>query len=207
MNEKATLTYLGHSSLKLITPEGCVAYIDPYAGDDYAEPADAILITHEHFDHNNLEKVINRASTCRIVRSADAINGSFHNDFDLGWMYIHPVEAGYNAFHDVSECVGYILTLSNGKKIYVSGDTSITEQMRTGALAREHIDYAFWCCDGDYNMDIPEAIEASRLVKAQHNIPYHIVSTDTGRIFDLRRAQAFIAPGALIIQPSETIEL
>ena len=64
-----------------------------------------------------------------------------HQVFDLGYVTIEAVEAGYNRWHDVSECVGYVLTFSNGRSIYVTGDTSTMEQMPD--MAEMEIDYAF----------------------------------------------------------------
>ena len=60
------LTYLGHASLCIETSEGKIIYIDPYAGDDadYERPADLILVTHDHYDHNEISKVKNRATEC-----------------------------------------------------------------------------------------------------------------------------------------------
>ena len=65
------------------------------------------------------------------------------------------VEAGFNRWHDVKECVGYVLTFSNGSSVYVTGDTSTTDQM--SRKADMHIDYAFWCTDGVFNMGPEEA--------------------------------------------------
>ena len=114
------------------------------------------------------------------------------------------VEAGYNSFHDVNACVGYIVTLSDGISIYVTGDTSTTQQMP--ALAEKEIDYAFYCCDGVYNMDLDEAARCAEMVKAKHNIPYHMAAQD-GVYFDRDRAEQFEAPDRLIIGEGEEIEL
>ena len=48
----ATLLYQGHGSLRLTTDSGRVIYIDPFAGEGYDAPADLILVTHQHHDHN-----------------------------------------------------------------------------------------------------------------------------------------------------------
>ena len=123
------LLYQGQASIRVITPENKVIYIDPYAGNGYDMPADLILVTHSHFDHNAVDKIENRNDDCTIITQNEAIKNGEHQIFNLDFVTVEAVEAGYNKWHDVSECVGYVLTFSNGKSIYVTGDTSTTEQM------------------------------------------------------------------------------
>ncbi len=80
--------------------------------------------------------------------------------------------------------------------------TSKTPQM--SRLSERKLDYAFFCCDGIYNMDIDEASECASLVGARHSIPYHMAP---GRLFDRSRAEKFNSPGRLIIADGEEIIL
>lgn len=203
----AKLLYMGHASIRITTPEDKVIYIDPFVGDsdDYAPAADLILETHGHYDHTVLDKIENRSEDCRVITWEDALEGGEHQSFDLGYAKVEAVEAGYNKNHDVSQCVGYVITLSDGVKVYVSGDTSTTEQMPS--LAEQKIDYAFFCCEGIYNMDLEEAASCADLVKAKHNIPYHMTAADSGSFFDRERAEAFNVENRLIIEEGEEIEL
>ena len=202
--DAATLLYMGQASMRIVTAEGKVIYIDPYAG-DYTMPADLILITHGHFDHCAVEKVENRNDDCQIITHKEAVVKGVHQTFDLGFVKIEAVEAGYNNWHDVNECVGYILTFSNGKSVYVTGDTSTTKQMPL--LAEKSIDYAFFCCDGVFNMGLEEAAECAKAVGAKHNIPYHNTTDNTGEMFDRSRAEQFDAPNRLIVFPGEELLL
>ena len=200
----AKLLYMGHASIRITTAEGKVIYIDPFAGEGYEPAADLILVTHGHYDHNVVDKVENRNPDCRIITWQEALADGEHQTFDLEYVKVEAVEAGYNANHNVNECVGYVLTFSDGISVYVTGDTSKTEQMPQ--LAEKEIDYAFFCCDGVYNMDLAEAAECAALVKAKHSIPYHIVPAD-GALFDRERAEQFDAENRLIIDAGEEIEL
>ena len=199
------LLYMGQASIRVVTPENKVIYIDPYSGDDdqYSLPADLILVTHAHFDHSMVDKVTNRADDCQIITHNEAVQNGEHKIFELGYVTVEAVEAGYNSLHDVGKCVGYVLTFTNGKSIYVTGDTSKTEQMPL--LAEKHIDYAFFCCDGVYNMGLEEAAECAELVGAAHNIPYHNTTTTTGRQFSRELAEQFNAPYRLIVEDGEEI--
>ena len=200
--EPAILLYQGQASIRIVTDEGKVIYIDPYAGDDYELSADLILVTHPHYDHNMVDKVQNRNPGCEIITQDEAIQNGEHQIFDLGYVTVEAVEAGYNSLHDVSDCVGYILTFSDGKSVYVTGDTSTTEQMPL--LAEKNIDYAFFCCDGIYNMGLDEAAECAELVGAKHNIPYHVTAKE-GVVFDRELAEQFEAPDRLIVEAGEEI--
>lgn len=202
-NSVDTLLYQGKASIRIVTREGKVIYIDPYSGSGYDLPADLILVTHEHFDHNDIDKIKNRNDDCKIIRSKDALINGQHQTFDLGYVTIEAVEAGYNSYHNVNECVGYLITLSDGISIYVTGDTSITNQMPS--LAERNIDYAFYCCDGVFNMGLDEAIQAANYVKAKHNIPYHM----TARLddFDRNKAEQFNVDGKMIIENGQEIVL
>lgn len=198
------LLYMGQGSVRITTPEGKVIFVDPYVGEGYGPAADLILITHGHHDHNNPDRIENRNPDCRLITWVEALEGGVHQTFALGWVTVEAVEAGYNRNHDVKNCVGYLLTLSDGISVYLTGDTSTTRQMPE--LARRQIDYAFFCCDGVYNMGLKEAAECARLVGAKHNVPYHIISK-TGGYFDRVQAERFNAPNRLIVDENEEIEL
>lgn len=101
----ATLLYQGQASIRIVADEGKVIYIDPYAGDSYELAADLILVTHSHFDHNQIEKVETRNEDCQIITYREAIQNGVHQIFDLGYVKVEAVEAGYNSLHDVSQCV------------------------------------------------------------------------------------------------------
>ena len=197
---KNKLLYFGHASLRIITCEGKVIYIDPYDGDNYDLNADLVLITHSHYDHNNLSKIKN--NDYKLITNVESLEGGKHNNFDLGYVKIESTEAGYNKFHDVKECVGYLLTFSDGIKVYIAGDTYFTPQM--DELGIKNIDYAFFPCDGVYTMTVDEAIKAAHKVNAKHSIPYHMVP---GGHFSEEIANKFNVKNKLIIRPNEEIDL
>jgi len=191
------LFYQGHGSFRLSANDGRVIYVDPFAGEGYELPADLILVTHQHDDHNKTDLCAKKPD-CKIISTAEALKGGKHNSFEIDGIKIQAVEA-YNKNHDPSECVGFIITL-DGVKIYASGDTSTTEQMKT--FAELGLDYALLCGDGVYNMDLEEAAECARLIKAKNNIIIHLKP-----LFDRDMADRWDAPNKIIIEPNEEIAL
>ena len=197
------LYYQGHASVRITTADHKVIYVDPFAGDGYDQGADLILVTHGHLDHNKTELVANRNEGCRVITHEDTVTDSGYHSFDFGFVRIDAVRAE-NKNHDPATCVGYVLTFSNGVKLYLSGDTPTTAQM--GDLKARGIDYAFFCTDGTYNMDIKEAARCAELVGAKHNTPYHLPH-DKENPFDRAFAESFPVKGLLVVAPGETIAL
>ncbi len=199
-----TLLYQGHASIRITTSEGKVIYVDPFRGDGYDVPADLILMTHGHADHTNTALIEKQNEGCQTISWKEALVDGDYKSFDLGYVKVDAVEA-YNENHDERYCVGYILTFSNGITLYLSGDTSTTQAMV--GLAERNLDYAFFCCDGVYNMNVAEAAECARTVGAKHNIPYHMVPSSNLDGFDQSVAESFDAPGRIILQPGEELVL
>ena len=204
----AKMLYQGHGSYRFTLDDGTVVYVDPYAGEGYDAPADLVLVTHEHGDHNQVGKMPH-AEGCTIVRAVDVHPdaGTFLTVESHG-VRASAVQA-YNENHAPDECVGFVLEF-DGVTFYAAGDTSMTDDMRSGKLEAIGIDYAVFPCDGFYNMDVDKASECARLVAACHSIPVHIVPVHDmahPELFDRDRAEAFRAAGRIILEPGEEIEL
>jgi len=193
------LYYQGHGSFRITAADRRVVYVDPSMGGGYDLPADIILVSHQHGDHNQVALCPQKPG-CRIVTNEEALAGGAHQTFDFGGIIVEAVEAG-NTKHDPQKCVGYILTV-DGVTVYASGDTSKTAQMETFA-ARE-LDYALFCCDGVYNMGLDEAAECAAIVGAKHNIPIHM---QPGALFDRDKAAQWSVPNKCVLVPGETLAL
>lgn len=195
-----------------------VIYVDPYAGGEviklhrmfhpctdtftgggYDKPADVILVTHQHGDHNKVE-LCTQNPDCKVISNIEALAGGKHNSFDINGIFIQAVEAK-NFMHSPTKCVGYIITL-DGVKIYASGDTSKTKQMETFADLK--LDYAVFPGDGIFNMGLAEATACARLIGAKHNIIVHLTP---GALFSRKKADKWDAPNKIIVEPGQEIVL
>jgi L-ascorbate metabolism protein UlaG (beta-lactamase superfamily) len=193
------LLYQGHGSYRITGDDGRVVFVDPFAGEGYETPADIILVTHQHGDHNKT-KLCAKKENCRTITNAEALAGGKHNCFDIDGIHVQAVEAsGFN--HSPKKCVGYIICI-DGVKVYASGDTARTSQMDT--FAEMNLDYAIFPGAGLVTMGLKEAAECARLIGAKRNIIVHL---KPGALFDRKKAEKWEAPNKLIIEPGQEVDL
>ena len=193
------LFYQGHASFRLTTDSGKVVFIDPFCGVGYKTPADLVLITHEHYDHNNTELITFNPGGY-IIRSKDALTDGVYHTFESKGLKIKAVPA-YNSHHNKSECVGYVIEV-DGVKIYHAGDTDFIPEMED--LKNENIDYALLPIDGTYTMTPQDATKAAIAINPKHMIPMHM---KPGMTWDYRQAMMVTAPMAMLMRPNDEIEL
>ena len=198
MSGKSKFFYQGHASLRFTTAEGQVIYVDPYVGEGYDKPADFLLVTHQHYDHNVVGKVTQKPD-CFVVTNEEALEGGVHQTFERNGVKITAVRAE-NKNHDPKKCVGSLLEF-DGLKIYCAGDTSMTEDM--AKMKAMNLDYALLPVDGIYNMDAEEASRCAELIGAKTTIPIH--TNPEG--FKIEVAKRLRCDSRRIVHPGEEIDL
>jgi L-ascorbate metabolism protein UlaG (beta-lactamase superfamily) len=171
------ITWLGHDGF-LIKGDGKAIVIDPFQLKE-CEPADVILVTHEHYDHCSPEDIqkIQKASTVIVTEanSAKKLSGDVRvvRPGDKLTVSGIPVEAvpAYNtnkSFHPKQNgWLGFILTV-DGVKIYHAGDTDFIPEMDSIKA-----DIALLPVSGTYVMTAEEAVEAAKTIKPKLVIPMH----------------------------------
>lgn len=192
-----TLTYIGHASVKIVTSNGTVIYIDPNYQDEYLDEADYIFVTHGHSDHTP-HKNVKLAEGGTKLTYKEFLHDGIYETFDFGDVKVAAVPAA-NQNHDIRYCVGYLVTFDD-ITVYHAGDTSLVDSM--SELASKNIDYALYPIDGVYNMDAIEATNVAEIVGAKNNIPIH--ELDRG---DTLKSDNFTPAGRLIMKYGETIKL
>lgn len=190
------LLYLGHGSFRLTTPSA-VIYIDPFASGDYSVPADFVLVTHEHYDHNRVD-LVTLNNSGKILRAADFFDGKNYMTMTFGELTVTAVPA-YNKNHKTG-CVGFVIE-TDGLKLYFAGDTSTTEYMSR----LKGIDYAFLPTDGIYNMNAAEASKCAKIIGARFAVPVHTERPEEN--YNRGVAAKFDPPNKLIVLPGSEITL
>ena len=199
--QPATITLIGHASVKIVTKDGIVIYIDPFYEGDYSQPADFILVTHGHDDHNKVDLVTQKEDT-RIIKNKELLERmnddlKYHKITEKG-IEIEAVPAS-NARHSIQYSVGYIVAFDD-IKVYHAGDTSKLSSM--SELREKEITYAMFPIDGIYNMGGAEASECAEMVGAVYNIPIHCnLEVEENK----PQGDAFQPEGRLIIPYGESI--
>jgi hypothetical protein len=191
-----SLTYLGNAFVKIKTAEGTIIYIDPYAV-NATDSADMVLITHEHNDHNDLTRVIQKTG-CQIIRVANALQDGVYHTFTIGSITITAVPA-YGEYHPKTDGVGFIVEF-NGIKVYHAGGTGKIPEMAD--LAGQNISYSLL----PLTVGAAEMTQAAAMIRARHDIPFHsYVSTS---VFEYPAVVAqFQSPNRLTVHPGHTIAL
>lgn len=194
--------FVGHGSLFLTFGEK-VIHVDPVGAEgDYARlpKADLILVTHEHYDHLDLEAVkdLRRAGTQVVMSPAcagklkDVVimkNGERRTiqGFDIeavpAYNLVHKRPDG-DPFHPKGQGNGYIIAVG-GKRIYIAGDTEPVPEMS----ALKDIDIAFLPMNLPYTMSPEMTAEAARAIRPKVLYPYHFGDTDTGRLVELLKGE------------------
>lgn len=173
------------SSIKIESEK--TIYFDPYKIQEEFHDADLIFITHDHYDHYDVESIKNiMKDTTKIIipdkmapivlmtfNSKNVIGVLPNNNYELEGIPVETIPS-YNTnkeYHPKNNnWVGYILTL-NDETIYVAGDTDITDENK-----QVKCDIALIPIGGTYTMTAKEAAELVNIIKPKTVIPTHYIT-------------------------------
>jgi L-ascorbate metabolism protein UlaG (beta-lactamase superfamily) len=186
------LTFFAHASLA-IEYEGRHIYLDPVMENaDYTKlpKADIILVSHSHYDHFDMAAIdaLLKPDTHILLdkSSAEGFQGNCYTMLPgavaepMADIRVEAVAAYNTSEHQLQfhpkerEDCGYVLTIDNAVRIYMSGDTEPTDELR----AVKNIDIAFICVNQPYTMTPEQAVEAVKAVKPTIYYPYHYGQVD-----------------------------
>jgi L-ascorbate metabolism protein UlaG (beta-lactamase superfamily) len=228
------ITWLGHSTFRIVTPSGKRLLIDPWVMNNPAcpdelkdpGPLDAMLITHGHFDHIDDAVELGRSTGAQMVSIAETSKwlGSKGLDNLLEFNKGGTVEVAgckVHLTHAVHSCgitdgdqiiyggeaAGYVVELEDGFKLYHAGDTAVFSDMALiGKLL--HPDVALLPIGDWYTMGPRSAAEAIRLLEVKTVIPMHFGTFPilTGTPAQLREAASDVEGLEVVeLQPGGSI--
>ena len=174
---------LCHSSIRMKAEK--TIYIDPFQIKENRFDADMIFITHEHYDHfskEDIEKIRKEDTIFILPETCEEKLKNLHfipnhvvlvkpnENYEISGIKFSTIPA-YNLnkpFHPKEkEWVGYLFAI-NGEKVYIAGDTDITEENK-----RVVCDIAMVPIGGTYTMTAEEAAELVNTIKPKIAVPIH----------------------------------
>jgi len=223
-----SVTWLGHASFRVDSPEGKRIYVDPFLNgnpkcpESELEPerVDVIALTHGHGDHVGDTLALSKKFSPEIVALLE-LNGWLGKQGadvpDMGPNKGGTVEAAgvkftlVNAFHSsasedgeyLGESAGIVAEFENGTTLYFAGDTCVFSDMQL--IGRIYSpDVAILPIGGYFTMDPREAGVALELLGSKRCIPCHYGTFPvlTGTPDELREHAAGVE--IIELQPGET---
>jgi len=194
------ITFIGHASFKVVTQAGKVIYIDgwfsqnPVAPDELktVDKADLFLVTHGHGDHldSDLVEISKRtgapivapAAVQQYLKSQGVEKLEFVQNggaLDVAGVRVTMTQA-YHASHVNTpsgpayphECVGYVVEVAPGFRIYHAGDTGLFGDMKLiGDIY--HPQVSMIPIGDRATMGPLQASYAVRMLQSPVVIPYH----------------------------------
>jgi len=226
-----SLTWLGHASFRIDTPEGKRVYVDPWLGNPKCpdgekdpERVDLIALTHGHGDHVGETVDLAKRFECPVVAMLElrewlAGQGLPEKDEEApnkggtvqaAGIKITLTDANHSSSAPdgsyAGEPAGLVLELEDGFKLYFAGDTNVFGDMQLiGRLYSP--DVAVLPIGDHFTMGPKEAAVALELLGTNRCVPCHYGTFPLlhGTPDQLRE----LAPDADIValEPGETVEL
>ena len=174
--EVIELVLINHGSIA-IRYRGKSFYVDPVEVKgrcSYRDmpKADAIFITHDHFDHLD-EPTIAAISTGKTRRFRKEDRVTPMEGVAVSAKPAYNTTPGRGKFHPRGVGRGYLFEIED-RRIYVAGDTEDIPEF--AAIA--NVDVAFFPVNQPYTMTPAQCANAVRTMKPARVIPYHMGNTD-----------------------------
>ena len=169
------------SSIRIMLDK--ILYFDPYKIEEESHDADIIFITHEHYDHFDIDSINNIKNDNTIVvcpKSMEEVVSQIefkeyyylnpNDEITINDIIINAIRA-YNIdkpFHSKdNNWLGYVITY-NDITYYVAGDTD-----KTPDNEEVKCDIAFLPIGGHFTMDVTKASELLKIINPKIVIPTH----------------------------------
>lgn len=200
------IEWLGHASFR-IHESPCI-YIDPWRIPPNSPLADAILITHEHYDHCSLSDIERLAKPDTVIIASDGPAQLLKDDFKITrlrpWQSVNVGNANIKAVpaytfdenHPAArQDIGFMIAMRH-YDIYYAGDTRFVNELRS-----LRCDIAIMPVSGKEGiMTVDEAVEFVKSLRPKYVIPSHYESLEGGTRLDALRLEMALEQFAQVVR-------
>ena len=199
--EVAFLWFNDYAGVAIRTPSKTLI-VDPADVDPAIfKKVDALLITHEHYDHfdESLTREIHRRTQCPVIADSTSAKrlkdvlpaGKLHEMRMDKEVKLDNITVRAESFkHPAATPVSYLITTEDGIKIYHTGDSLPTPDMKKVG-ERSPPDVVFCTVGAPAPGASPQSgLEIVQLVKPKVAIPYHAPVTDCKKFAELVAKEA-----------------
>jgi L-ascorbate metabolism protein UlaG (beta-lactamase superfamily) len=235
LNRGFALTWLGHSTFKLVTRGSKTVVLDPWVegnpacpqGQKHFDKIDIMTISHGHGDHMGdavtLAKRHRPTVVCiyeihawlqrkGVVTTSPMNKGGTQEVHGLRFTMTQALHSGGiedgSQVHCGGEPCGFILTLEDGTRIYHAGDTAVFADMQLiGEIYQPEI--ALLPIGDLFTMSPREAAYAARMLKPKVIVPMHHGTfpalTGTPEVLREELKKLGVASEVVALRPGETL--
>jgi L-ascorbate metabolism protein UlaG (beta-lactamase superfamily) len=216
------ITFLGHAAL-LIETKGHRLVVDPFiTGNELAAGKvslddlrpDTILLTHAHQDHTLDVEALAGSHGAQIISNYEIVshyqnkglqghpmNHGGEREFSFGWLkYLNAVHTSSFADGTYGGQPGGFLLKSDGKTVYIAGDTALTMDMKLIPLFGKP-DLAILPIGDNFTMGVSDAIRAADFVECDRVMGVHYNTFGYITIDTDQARKAFEAAGKTLLLP------
>lgn len=159
----------GHACFELVDSKGFSIVIDPHDGASIGLPppkaeADAVLMTHEHFDHNAYQLV---------KKSGGRVYSMQKGEFTVGGHQVLGIEAYHDKFggRRRGRVVMYLVEVDGVKFLHVGDLGNIPDSSTLNVLRGSHV--LFVPVGGTFTLEPEDVVEFVKAVTPKAVIPMH----------------------------------
>jgi len=224
------ITYSGHSTFTVETPNGTILF-DPFiSGNPLIEDKDlsrfkpdCILVSHGHMDHVADVEAIALQSEALVISNYEVstwfgnkgikthpLNHGGKNKFDIGTVkYVNAVHTSSLPDGSYGGSPGGFVVWNEGYCFYFAGDTALTMDMKLIPMTCPKLDFAILPIGDNFTMGYEDAAIAAEFIQADKIIGCHYDTFGYIETDHNKAKAAFAEKGKelILMELGQTIEL